>query len=848
MSKNINPPKFANRLLSFFLKGKENSEKLGDLEEGFWIKAEEEGIIKAKLWYWRQTLIAIPVCLKNSITWRGIMFKNYFKIAIRNIKKYKTYSTINIMGLAVGMACSIFIMLWVNDELSYDNFHTNGNDIYRILPTVSGDTWTSSPWALIDNLKRDYPEIKKGSWFFPRIVNTKYQESAFNERIALVAPDFLKMFTFPIIVGNPNTALSDVNSIIISEQTALKYFGNEDPLGKVITIDDQIDLTVTGIIENVPTNSTLQFDMLARPEIAISQKRLHGWSMDCASYIMLSEGTNYKDVVAKISDSVERYDKRGLYECTIDLQPLRDVYLINLDGTDPIVYVYIFTAIAVLVILIASINFTNLSTARSALRAKEIGMRKVIGAKRGDVIKQFFSESILLSFIALFIAIFIVFLLLPSFNTITEKQLSSVDLLNPQIVFSLILVALLTGLLSGIYPSLYLSSFQPVTILKNAMAGGGKKHFLRRALIIFQFSAALCLIISTGIILKQIDYIKNKDLGFNRENVVTVNLDDTLLGKYELLKEKLRGNRNIINITAASNLPLNTNNNDMVRWEGYSGDDPQMFNFVSVDYNYFQTLEMKLKYGRAFSIEHSTDKDNYVINETAAKIMGFENPVGKKFFDGGYEGTIIGVVKDFHGTSFRNQIRPTFFMMRYYDVLPKSRMFVRVGRENIHATMAFIQDKCEQFSPEFIFNYRFLDDYFNQIYTSEEHMRTLLEYFAILAIFISCLGLLGLASFMAERRKKEIAIRKVLGAKVISLVFQLSKEFAMLVLLSNLIAWPIAYYFMNKWIDGFTYRTDIGITIFVFAAVGALAIALLTVSFQALKATNANPIDSIKHE
>ncbi|MFC2133715.1 ABC transporter permease [Bacteroidota bacterium] len=842
------PPKFACWLLKRFLLRNEDSEKLGDLEEGYWIKFEEDGILSAYLWYWKQALLAIPVSIKNSITWGGIMLQNYIKIAIRNIKKYKAYSAINILGLAAGMACCILILLWVQDELSYDGFHENGENIYRVIPTVSGNPWISSPWALIGNLKRDYPEIEKASWYFNAGVSTNYGEKTFRERIALVAPDFLEMFTFPFISGDHETALRDINSVIISERTAVKYFGNEDPIGKTLNLEDQVDLTITGIIYNVPLNSHMQFDLVARPEVFISTERMQTWSMDCPSYIMLSDGANYDQVVSKISDSIDRYDKRGVYDCTIGLQPLGNIYLYSLTGTNPIMYVYIFSGVAVLVLLIASINFMNLSTARSALRAKEIGMRKVIGAKRSDVIKQFFSESIILSFFALFAALILVALLLPTFNTLTDKQLEFEIIGNFNIALLVISVAIITGILSGIYPSIYLSSFQPVTILKSQIVKGNKNQSLRRGLIIFQFAAAISLIISTAIILKQINYISTKDLGFNRENVVIINLNDELLSKYEALKQEIKMHKNIINVSAACNLPLSTRNNTAVRWDGMKDDKPPMINFVSADFDYFETLEMEMKYGRSFSKEYPTDKDNYILNETALKMTGYVDPIGSRFVVDGNEGIIIGVVKDFHGTSLRNEINPTFFMMKAYAAVPKSRMFIRINSNNIPETIEYIEKSIYKFSPHFIFQFNFMDDFFDRIYRSEQNLQSLLKYFTILAILISCLGLLGLASFIAERRTKEIAIRKVLGAKTPSLMVNLCKEFVMLVIIANIIAWPIAYYFMSGWIESFTYRTDIGVIIFILSAVIAIGIAIITVSFQAFKAANRNPVDSLKHE
>jgi len=836
------------KILQWISSDREAESTIGDIEEIYSEIVSKKGRIRGELWFGFQIIKSILNQIYVSIYWSLIMLNNYLKIAVRNIKRYKAYSTINILGLAVGMACCILILLWVQDELSFDGFHEKGKNIYRIIPTVSGEVWTSSPWALLENLKRDYPEIERGSWYVYTVGSISYRENTFRERIALVAPDFLEMFTFPFISGNPQTALSDISSIVISERTVLKYFGNEDPIGKTIRLDNRVALTVVGIMENVPTNSHLQFDLVARPEVFVSKERMQSWSMDCASYILLSEGTNFKEVVNKISDSVDRYDKRGVYDCTVGLQPLDKIHLYSFSGTDPILYVYIFIAVAILVLLIASINFMNLSTARSSLRTKEIGMRKVVGARRSDLIKQFFSESLILSFIALAVAILIVLLLLPTFNTITEKQLEFDILYDFNIGIRILLVALVTGVLSGIYPAFFLSSFQPVSILKNFIVKGGKGNSFRRFLIIFQFSTTVCLIISSAVILKQINYIRTKDLGLNRDNTVIIYLDDELLSKYETLKQELLTHKNIVNVSAACNLPLSIQNNDTVRWEGMESDKSIMFNFSSVDYDYFETLEMEMSYGRSFSEQFPTDADNYIINETALKMIGYENPIGRSFTVWKTEGTIIGVVKDFHGTSLHNQIKPAVFMMWEYEILPKRIMIVRLNSNNIPATIDYIKDRTIQFSPGFIFDYGFLDDYFNQDYINEQNMQILIKYFTILAIFVSCLGLIGLASFMAEQRTKEVAIRKVLGAKTMGVMVKLSKEFVMLVLIANIIAWPVAHYFMNEWIKSFSYRTDIGIMVFVLSAISAIGIALITVSVQIYKAANAKPADSLKHE
>ena len=779
------------------------------------------------------------------------MFTNYMKITLRNIKRHKGYSFINIAGLAVGIACTIIILLWVQDELSFDRFHENGDNLYKITVTLNQTTWNSSPWVLTSILKKDYPEIEKGSWYYRTTVNTRYQESIYNERIALVAPEFFEMFTFPYIKGDARTALSDLNSIVISEKAALKYFGSDDPVGKIIQLENEVDLTVTGVIKNVPLNSHMQFDLVARPEVFLPKERLQMWRMDCPSYVLLAKGVDYHDVARKISNSINQYDPQPT-KYTVGLQPLKKIHLYALNGTNPIVFVYIFSAVALIVLFIACINFMNLSTARSAARAKEIGMRKVIGAARKDVIKQFFSESILLSFIALIIAIILVYFFLPAFNTIAEKQLT-LDLTGNYIGIGLAAIALLTGLISGIYPSLYLSSFQPVTIMKSSLAKGGKSHFLRRALIIFQFTAAVILIISTSVILKQMRYIRTFDLGFNRNHMITVSLDDDLLSKYDSMKQELLKNKDIVNVSAASSIPLNIGNNSTVYWEGRGRDQAMMIPFVCVDYDYFETFSMKMTQGRSFSSEYPTDKQNYIINETALKMTGYENPIGKMYAtvkdredSKNDTGILVGVVKDFNCTSLHNEIQPIVFFL--YDMLPKRQLFIKTNPANIPATIEHIQNTLGTFSPNFIFEYRFLDDEFDRMYTSEANLQKLLEYFTFLAIFISCLGLFGLASFMSEQRTKEIAIRKVLGAKTAIIMVKLSQEFVLLVLLANIIAWPVAAYFLNGWIKTYAYRTNIGVLIFILSAIITLGIAILTVAYQSIKAATANPVDSLRYE
>lgn len=503
-------------------------------------------------------------------------------------------------------------------------------------------------------------------------------------------------------------------------------------------------------------------------------------------------------------------------------------------------------------LLIACINFMNLSTARSAIRAKEVGVRKVLGAERKEVIKQFFCESTLLSFLALAIAITLVYLFLPAFNTLAEKELSLGLTGNPAVVIGLSAIALITGLLAGAYPSLYLSSFKPVTIMKSSITRR-KGRFFRRALIVFQFTTAVVLIIATSVILKQMRYIRTLDLGFNRSHMITVSLDDELLGKYDTVKQELLKYTDITSVSAANSLPLNISNNNQVYWDGRGRDQAVMIHFVCVDYDYFKTFGMTMALGRSFSREHPADTQNYIINETALKMTGYKDPIGRMYATmksrtdiKNDQGTLIGVVKDFHGTSLHNEIQPVVFFL--YDMLPKRRMVLRVNPMHIPATIKYIQGTLGRFSPDFIFNYRFLDDVFDRMYKTEAKMQKLLEYFTFLAICISCLGLFGLASFMAEQKQKEFAIRKVLGANTAGIMARLAKEFVILVLLANIIAWPTAAWVMKGWMESFAYRTHIGVVVFIVSAVIVLGTALLTVAYQSIKASTADPVDSLRYE
>jgi ABC-type antimicrobial peptide transport system permease subunit len=840
------PPRTAKLLLQILSSPEREDAYFRDIEEIFRDKVNRFGLKKAKRWYWREVIRAMPRFVQESVRWRFAMINNYLKIAFRNIVRHRGYSLINILGLAVGLACCMLMLLWVFDELSHDRFHDNLDQLYQVAVSTERGLSDSSPWALIPALKQDYPEIIKGSHFFQGTFPMKAEDRLYNENCALVMPEFLEMFTFPFIKGNAENAFRDRNSIVLTEKTAAKYFRDEDPIGKTIQFNNQVDLQVTGVLRDIPANSSFQFDLLTHPAHYMGEERLLTWSMDCPGYVMLAANADPEVVNQKIANTINEHDARTNNPYYIEIRPVKRMHLYALQGTNPVVYVYLFSIIAAIVLLIACINFMNLATARSLKRAREVGMRKVVGASRSEIIRQFFGESVLISCIAVVLSMVLAKLMLPVFNSLSQKELALDFMRSPLLAALFVAILLATGILSGSYPALYLSSFQPIVLMRNTSGRSSRSPMLRKILIVFQFTAAVVLIISTIMIYRQMDFIQSRDLGFDREQILAISMNRPVRNRYPAIKERLLQHRDISHVTAASSIPLAIGNNNPVYWEGKGPESYEMINFVCCDFDYFETFDMTMSHGRSFSREFPTDGGNYIINETALKMTGYEDPIGRMFSMWTQEGEIVGVVKDFHGTSLHNQIRPIVFVL--YKNLPYFNMFVKINPVQASSTIDYIGATVKEAVPDFVFAYSFLDSYFEQQYWREERFKKLLKYFTVLSVFISCLGMLGLISYMAEQRTREVAIRKVLGARSTTIVGVLSKEFVFLVGLANLIAWPLAFYFTHQWMQYYAYHTDIGWWVFVVSGAAALVITLLTVSFQSIKAALANPIDSLRYE
>ena len=785
------------------------------------------------------------------------MIKNYLKIALRNIKRHKGYSLINIAGLAIGMACCILIGLWVLDELSYDRFHENASAICRVESNqdFSGRIlhiyWTPHP--LGPALKDEIPEIKDST----RAQNLstqllRYRDKAFEEySVWSVDPSFLKMFTFPLIQGNHENALSGTSSLVMTERLAVKFFGDENPIGKVINLAQAADFTVTGVLKDILRNSSLQFDALIPYKYLDSIGRTDDNFTNNQTYtwVQLHSGATPEEVSAKISGFIQTKAPHNLM--VLELLPLTKVHLYTYSGYEknPAVQsVYLFSIIAIFILIIGCVNFMNLSTARSANRAKEVGLRKVVGALRSQLIRQFYSESLLYAFIALSLALTAVSVALPAFGSLAGKDMSWNAASAGVLILGLAGIALLTGLVSGSYPSLFLTSFQPVNTLKGKLRSGSGNNNFRRTLVVVQFFLSAALIIGTGIVSRQMTFIKNRNLGWNKEQVMAIPIRSYSRPSLDTLKAELASTPGIISTTVASQKPSFTSwSSSGFDWEGK---DPSLkvdVTYMGADDGYVDTMGMTIIKGRNLSKKFPTDKkESFLINEELARLMGHENPLGKSFFFWGQKGKIVGVIKDFHFQPLRRKIEP--LVIKWAESRWTNFLFLRIAPEGTAETIRTVQGTWERVLSNIPFSYQFLDEDFDRMYRSEERTGTLLKIFTAMAILVCCLGLFGLASHAAEQRTKEIGIRKVLGASVPGIVALMCREFLVLIGLANLIAWPVAYFAVKGWLNNFAYRTSVPAFIFFGALIISLAIGLMTVIYKAIWAASANPVDSLRYE
>lgn len=808
------------------------------------------------------------------------MLKNYMKIAFRNLWRNKGFSLINILGLAIGIATCLIIMLFVSNELSYDRYNTKARRIVRVsfLVDIQGEKMKESTVMppVAQTLKTDYPEVEEATrirdYGTPKLSsgNKSFRDDAF----AFVDSNFFSVFTLPFVQGNERTALIEPNTVVITRAVARKYFGNEDAMGKVINFKDGENAAciVTGIIDEVPVNSHFHFDLFGSMASLPESKEPTWMKSNFYTYLVLQHKYDYKKLEAKLPTLVEKYigpqmpDAMGMTlaqfrgkgnALTFHLQPLTDIHLHSdfandLSKPGDIRYVYIFSAIALFMLLIACINFMNLSTAAASKRAREVGIRKVLGSRKSELIRQFLLETIVITTIALLLALIFINLALPVFNNLASKNLSIHIADHPNMIPVLFLFISVVGIMAGSYPAFYLSSFKPAAVLKSRFINGGKSIWLRSSLVVFQFFISILLIVCTMVVYNQLFYIQHKKIGYDKNNVLVIQDTWSLNKNQDIFRQLVQKDSRVISVSSSGYVPAgNSYHNNFF---GSPGENPtQMIKTLryEVDENYISTLGMHLLKGRNFSKQFGADSNNVILNEAAVRAFGWQHgALGKYFSRSTKEGrndiyTVIGVVKDFNFKSLHENITP--LAMFFYP--NKGTLILKLRPDtDIPGFIAMLKKHWIELGAEDPFSFSFLDDRFNNTYEAEQKMGLILGIFAGLTIFVACLGLFGLAKFTAAQRTKEIGIRKVLGASVAQVTGMLSKEFLVLVLVACVIAFPVAWWVMNKWLQDFAYRISISWWIFALAGVTIILIALFTVSFQAIKAALANPVTSLRTE
>ena len=786
------------------------------------------------------------------------MFKNYLKIALRNIRKHKVYSFINIAGLAIGIAACLLLFLWVQDELSYDRYHEKTDQIYRVVSEYESDGRgvhsARTPAPLGPALVGEFPEVEKAVRFGRNGFVVSYQNMRFVERVYFTDPEIFDIFSFPLVRGNTETALAEPYSLVISEEMSQKYFGDNDPLGKIIALGEWHDFRITGVFKNIPLNSHFRFQFLGLFSDYASH-HFDQWGIsNYWTYILGSQNFSPEAFQEKLPQFVEKFRGREIryeYRMMYPPQSLTQIHLYsNLRGEiEPnrnIGTIYIFSAIALFILLIACLNYINLSTARYANRAKEVGLRKVIGATRPQLIKQFLGETFLFSFIAVPLSVMLAELFLPLFNSLSGKKLAIPYLSNIFLLPGLAVVIFCVGFASGIFPAFFTSALQPVKALKGTLKTSSKGSVLRKSLIVSQFSISIIFIVSTFIVFSQLNYMRNEYLGLEKEHVVTIPIHDKeVLGKLDVIKNEFLQNSNVLSVAASDFSPGKSTMYQNYWYEGMNENENPMIRWLVVDHDFLETFGVELVDGRNFSRRFPSDVENaYILSESAVKEIGWESPIGKELKIV-HKGPVIGVVRDFHFRPLHQKIEPValYIYPRLFQYIS-----VRISPSNIPSALNFLKQKWQEFVPGQVFQYSFLDADFDSLYTAEMRLGRIFTVVTFLAIFICSLGLLGFAAFEAVQRKKEIGVRKVLGASVSGIVLLLSKEFTKWVLLANVVAWPVAYYVMNRWLQNFAYRVHIGPLVFIQSAVMALIIALLTVGYQAVKAAFANPVETLRYE
>jgi putative ABC transport system permease protein len=792
------------------------------------------------------------------------MLKNYLKIAFRNLFRHKTFSFINIIGLAIGFTGFILIILWVQDELSYDKFHKNANNTYLVLRTSNDKVSAITSKLLGPAIKSEIPEITNETDYAPLPEAFKpflqYQGKGFEELFALTDPHFFEVFNFKFIKGNPYTAFDDPNSIIMTEKMAKKYFGDSDAIGKSLILNFvgiKKIVKITGVLADIPHNTQFQRNLIL-PLDFIKQfgANWDAWyNFSVQTFILTNGKIDKPELEKKILECENRHAANLKLGTTgYSLFPLSKIHLYssNLEffvSTGDIKYVYIFSVVAYLILLIACMNYINLTNAFSLKRTKEIAIKKVVGAKRIDLILQYYSETLIVTVASLCLSFLLVEMLLPLMNRLSGKQLS-VNYTNPEFIISVIIITFITIIVSGIYPAIFALRFRPVQILKGKYQNKSEGFNLQKGLVILQFALSIAILICTLVVMQQLKFIRNADLGYDKENIIDIKVNGNIYDKYDAFKSRLLSNPEILSISRSE--PMDGKSLSTTEGIDWGGKQKRFRAWLlHVDPDFAKTYKIQIKEGRFYSDEYPSDETSaYVINETAEKEMGLQPAIGKEITVWGRKGKIIGVTKDFNFSSLRDLIEPV--ILRIPDSNQRNIFYrelsVRINPHTVNKSVKYVQDTWKSVFPGEPFNFYFVDESQNANYLAEQRMDDIFKYFSILAIFIACIGLYGLTAFMIERKIKDIGIHKVLGANVMKIVFMLLKKYLLWIIISNVIAWPVAYYFINKWLQSFAYRVELSWWMFILSGIIALAIALVTVSSQAIKAANTNPVDTLRYE
>jgi ABC-type antimicrobial peptide transport system permease subunit len=836
---------------------------IGDLSEEYSSLAGKKGEKKARAWYWGQVGAGFPAFVKDSVSWRCHMLKNYLVITWRNIKRHKGFSFINIAGLAVGMAACLLILLWIGDETSFNKFHQNADDIYLVVSERvghRGEFYDETPVPLAESLRNDYPEIEKVVRFnFRENVLSRRGDKVFTDwKGAYVDPEVFEVFTFPLAKGDASTALDKPTAIVLTETAARNLFGEAYPLGQMIQVEEGDLVEVTGVLRDIPDNSDIRVHyfrpLRAMKELVKYKGFIWNW-FSCSTFVRLQEGADPSAVHSKISGLLNTNRPWSKDPLEVSLFALEDMHLHSPAGGGPIKYIYIFGAVAAMIILIACINFMNLSTARSAKRAREVGLRKVVGSRRPQLVKQFFLESTFFALLAAVVAVGLTAAVAPFFGSFAGKPLR-LDLGDAGLFLGLAGMVVLSGVVAGSYPALVLSSYRPADVLKGNVllrkgtnrgtAAAGARF--RQGLVITQFVLSIGLIICALFVLKQLDYMRHGDMGFNKDNLVRLSLSNMDALQAGAFKAELARSPHIDGITAygptghGGNLDWDNAPGDLV----YLGDGTD---YLMVDFDYVRTHQMEIVAGRDFSREFPSDATSaYLLNEEALKRWNFQDPVGKRFALNKAPGSVIGVYKNQH-FGLKDELRPCVLYLKPITQWDAFRyLTARPKAGHVPEALDDIQRTWKARMPGAPFEFRFVDEMIDALYRSEEQLSRIINAFTLLAIGVSCLGLFGMASFMAQQKTKEIGVRKVLGASVSQVVFLMTRETVRWILLANIIAWPAAFMAVRSWLNNYPYRTKIGVEVFLLSGLAALALALVTVLSQAVKAARTEPVRALKYE